>query len=167
MKPRRRHLTTVSSYAFWLQPAKPPQWEWFCCCGAQQSGYPEEGDAELGAYDHEQSFELVDAGVAVAILGISSAGWLAFGIVAVVVCAALVMLARACRGAIDVSIGDDGLETGPPAWVASGGKRVVVYPSPDEMWGWLNTDAVPPEEGAMLRIPGSTWQWVDGGWVKL
>lgn len=161
MKPRQHHVTTVCSYGFWLQPNAPVQWEWFCTCTVQHSGYQTEDDAELGAYEHEQSFELVNAGYGLALLGIGTAGWIAGCIALGLIVAALAILARLCRTAPTIE---------PPAdWIIDRdtiGPRVI-EPDPDALWGVLSTDRIPPDDGDVMRVPGYTWIREDDAWRLL
>jgi hypothetical protein len=163
MKPRRRHVVDVTPYDFWAQPGKPPQYEWLCCCGERGSGFATEDAALEAGFGHEAHFvELPQlAGAAVALLGVSAAGWVAAAIFVAAIC--LMILALACRSAPTI---DDEL----PEWTIrtpDGRTSTIVKPDPVELWGRLSTDEQPPSEGVELRVPGYAWRFTDGRWERI
>lgn len=158
--PSRRHDATVTSYSYFADPWQRLTWEWFCTCGDLHSGYISEDAAELGAIEHVETAdnpELAHGGWGVALLAIGTAGWVAGAVFAVIMLVVVVLLARSCR------------PVEPPPWIirSASGRTRIVEPDPDALWGDLSTQQRAPHEGEQLRVPGYTWEWVDGKWRRL
>jgi hypothetical protein len=180
-KPRSRHDVSVTSYDFWFARTAAPMWQWICTCGDLGSGFVNEPLARTAGNDHLAKFQMVEMGNghkslydpatgrwrsagAVAVLGVSGAGWVAFGVLlAVVVAVGLVVLFVAAKRAPTI-------EEDPPGWVAArhrAGRVVYVKPDPYKLWGAMTTDGMPPTEGDRLLVPGYSWEYHDGRWVRL
>jgi hypothetical protein len=60
--PNRPCRTAVSSYGFYFQPDRAPQWQWLCeGCGDLTSGFPTEAAAAIAGHNHEGLDAVVNA----------------------------------------------------------------------------------------------------------